>query len=84
MEFPKTGKMIIMAVGPYHSVHVLYIVFKQLLAQVWPGVQQNFPFLGFYKDRTSETVAFPALLSILAGGTTTTDDRCTGSISCAQ
>jgi hypothetical protein len=76
--------MIIMAVGPYHSVHVLYIVLKQLLAQVWAGVQQNCTLLGFYKNGTSEAVAFPALLSIPAGGAITTDNRCAGRISCAQ
>ncbi|OJH49643.1 hypothetical protein MPF_0431 [Methanohalophilus portucalensis FDF-1] len=63
---------------------MLYVVLKQLLAQVGSCVQQNCTLLGFYKDRTSEAVAFPPLLCILAGGAVTTDDRCAGSISCAQ
>src|ERR1035437_784863 len=66
VELPKSRVMVIMSMGPDHSIYGGKILLEKLLPEIRASVDKNSTYFGLHKDRIPKALAFTPSSSIFA------------------
>ena len=80
VELPESGVMVVVPMGPDHSIYTGKVLLEELLSEVRAGVDKDFTLIGLYKDRRTKALTLSTVSGILAGRAVASNFRSSDSI----